>query len=95
MYEKTILGKILHKSKSNHNLIITLSEDANIGDKVIGKDGKNIGKIFDIFGPVIAPYASIKLDDSVILGKFESKQVFLGRKSSKKKQRSKRRKRPR
>jgi rRNA processing protein Gar1 len=95
LYEKIILGKILHQSKSNHNLIITLTENAKIGDRVIGEEGKNIGRIFDIFGPVIAPYASIKLDDGVVLGKFESKQVFLGRKSSKKRQRSKRRKRPR
>ena len=36
-----------------------------------------IGKIFDVFGPVNTPYASIKLNDGVDIGNPDGKPVYL------------------
>ena len=95
MSDKILLGKGMHQSKGNQNLIITLTADARIGQPVSDKDGKPIGKIFDIFGPVEAPYASIKLNEGLQLGKIADKPVFLGRVPPKKKRRDKKRRRSR
>jgi rRNA processing protein Gar1 len=95
MSDKILLGRGMHQSKGNKNLIITLSLDARIGQPVADKNGKLIGMIFDIFGPIGAPYASIKLNDGVQLGKIAEKPVFLGRDPPKKRRDRKRRDRKR
>jgi rRNA processing protein Gar1 len=95
MSNKVLLGKCMHQSKGNNNLIITLTADARIGQPVADNNGKQIGKIFDIFGPVNAPFASIKLNEGIQLGKIADKPVFLGRVPSKKKRRTKKRRRTR
>jgi len=91
MSDRILLGRGMHQSKGNNNLIITLSADVRIGQPVSDKDGKPIGKIFDIFGPIGAPYASIKLDEGIQLGKVAEKPVFLGRDPPKKRRDKKRR----
>lgn len=95
MSDRILLGRGMHRSKGNKNLIITLSGEARIGQPVSDKDGKPLGKIFDIFGPIEAPFASIKLDEGVQLGKIAEKPVFLGRAPPKKKRRDKKRRRSR
>lgn len=85
----------MHLSKGNNNLIISLTEETRIGERVIDKEDKIIGRIFDIFGPVTAPYASIKLNNGVELEKVDGKPVFLSITPSKKRQRSKRRRKSR
>ena len=87
-----ILGKGMHQSRGNSNLIITLEADARIGLSVTDKDGKYLGKIFDIFGPVETPYASIKLNEGIELGKIEGKLIFLGKPPAKKKRKTKKKK---
>lgn len=95
MSDKILLGKGMHISKGNNNLIITLSGEARIGQPVADKDGKFIGMIFDIFGSVEAPYASIKLNGGVELGKVSEKPVFLAREPPKNRRRDKKRRRSR
>lgn len=95
MSDKTLLGKGLHQSKGNKNLIIKLLNEARIGQPVTDKDGRRLGKVFDIFGPVEAPFASIKLNEGVELDKANGKSVFLGRSPPKKKHRDKRGRRSR
>ena len=95
MSDRIFLGKGMHQSKGNKNLIITLSGEARIGQPVSDNDGRTIGRVFDIFGPVEAPYASIKLNEGVELGKVDGKPVFLGRAPPKKKKRDKKRRRSR
>ena len=95
MYSTIMLGKGMHLSKGNHNLIITLQLDARIGQIVVDKGGSSIGKIFDIFGPVETPYASIKLNEGIELGKIDGKPVFLGGIPPKKKKRRKKDRRSR
>ncbi|MCW4049609.1 MAG: Gar1/Naf1 family protein [Candidatus Bathyarchaeota archaeon] len=55
------LGDVLHRSKSTGNLVVQLKAETKIGYTVIDKQGKRLGEVFDIFGPVDSPYAAIKL----------------------------------
>jgi rRNA processing protein Gar1 len=91
MSSKILVGKVKHQSKSNKNLIITLQSEVKIGQTVIDKTGVPMGKIFDIFGPVSTPYASVKLNDNIELGKISGKPLFLRQVSKKKRHRKKNR----
>lgn len=53
------LGKPLHLS-ARGDLIIRAESTPKIGSKVVTKDMVEVGKIFDIFGPVKMPYVSVK-----------------------------------
>lgn len=53
------LGKVLHLS-SNNNLILQAKRTAKPNQNVYDKQAHNIGKVIDVFGPVKAPYLSIK-----------------------------------
>jgi len=53
------LGKILHITP-NKNIILKAENQTHIGDRVVDENLKPVGKIFDIFGPVSAPYVSVK-----------------------------------
>ncbi|MEM2092718.1 MAG: Gar1/Naf1 family protein [Candidatus Bathyarchaeia archaeon] len=55
----TRLGLVLHVS-ANRNLIVKLEKTPRIGEKVVDENFRHIGDVFDIFGPVTAPYAAIK-----------------------------------
>jgi len=55
------IGKVLHIT-SDRNIIIKAENHAQIGDRVIDENLKPVGKVFDIFGPVSAPYVSVKAD---------------------------------
>lgn len=53
------LGQVLHISPSK-NIIIKTEKIPKLGETVVDENLKPIGKIFDIFGPVSAPYAAVK-----------------------------------
>lgn len=53
------LGKVLHLSKSGR-LIVKSQLKVKPGSVTLSQDLKNIGTIFDIFGPVENPYISVK-----------------------------------
>lgn len=53
------LGKPLHLS-AHGDLIIRVDYTPKIGSKVVTKDLKEVGRVFDVFGPVKAPYVSVK-----------------------------------
>ena len=95
MSAKKLIGKGMHQSKGNNNLVITLETETRIGQPVSDKSGKVIGKIFDVFGPIEAPFASIKLFEGVDIGKPEGKPVFLSDKPDKSDKRNMRRARKR
>jgi len=65
------IGKVLHIA-SDKNFIIKAENHAQIGDRVVDENLKPVGKIFDIFGPVSAPYISVKADT-------ENPQSFINR----------------
>ncbi|MBT3284859.1 hypothetical protein HN376_09075 [Candidatus Bathyarchaeota archaeon] len=76
--EKTVIGRGMHVSKGNGNLIIKLELETRIGMDIADKEGRPVGKIFDVFGPVGAPYASIRLIEGYPVGNPEGKPVFKG-----------------
>ncbi len=53
------LGRVLHVS-ANRNIIVKIEKIPKIGDVVFDENLKSVGNVFDIFGPVSAPYASVK-----------------------------------
>ena len=73
---KAKLGDVLHRSGSSGNLIVRLEAETRIGEPVYDDKGGRVGTVFDIFGPVDAPFASVKTrgdeDESTY------KAVFLG-----------------
>ncbi|HEX9261171.1 MAG TPA: Gar1/Naf1 family protein [Candidatus Bathyarchaeia archaeon] len=53
------LGKIISLTPS-HNFVVKTEETPKIGLSVIDQDLSVVGRVFDIIGPVSAPYAVIK-----------------------------------
>jgi RNA-binding protein len=53
------LGRVLHITPSR-NIIVKIENLPKIGENVVDEDLKNIGKVFDILGPVSSPYAVVK-----------------------------------
>ena len=53
------IGHVLHVS-SNKNLIIKAETLPQIGDKVVDKQLKPVGTVFDMFGPTSSPYLAVK-----------------------------------
>jgi rRNA processing protein Gar1 len=60
----TEVGKIIHKAKSGR-LILKLFEmtKINAGDTILDSQGKKIGNVNELIGPVNSPYASVILFD--------------------------------
>jgi rRNA processing protein Gar1 len=78
-----LIGKGMHISKGNGHLIITLEAETIIGQDIADKDGNPMGRIFDVFGPVGNPFASIKLIEGYPMGNPAGKPVFLGERPKK------------
>ena len=60
MGSKLKLGTVLHLSNSSGNLILKAERKIRIGEKVFNDDGKKIGIVFDLFGPVSNPFVAVK-----------------------------------
>ncbi len=54
------LGDVLHRSASSGRLIVRLEAETRIGEPVYDGKGNRVGTVFDIFGPVEAPLASVR-----------------------------------
>ena len=66
------LGRVLHISSSK-NIIVKVENTPKIGETVVDESLKPIGDVFDIFGPISAPYAAVKPRISkldALIGKF-------------------------
>jgi RNA-binding protein len=57
------VGTILHRAKSGR-LIVRLSSEVKTNAMLLDKEGKRLGKIIELIGPVRAPYASVSLATS-------------------------------
>jgi len=55
------LGKILHLSKSR-SLILKFESDAipRLGSQVLDGKLKQVGVVYDVFGPTSSPYIAVK-----------------------------------
>ena len=50
---------MLHVTPSR-NVVVRLEMPPKIGEKVVDEKLKQVGTVFDVFGPVSKPYAAIK-----------------------------------
>jgi RNA-binding protein len=53
------LGRVLNVTPSQ-NIVVKTEKTPQIGSAVVDENLKVVGKIFDIIGPVSAPYAVVK-----------------------------------
>lgn len=53
------LGRVLSLTPSQ-NIVVKTEKTPKIGATVVDENLKNVGKIFDIIGPVSAPYAVVR-----------------------------------
>ena len=54
------VGTVLHLSRSSGNLILKAENEPRIGDPVLDSEGKKMGRVFDIFGPLSSPYLAVQ-----------------------------------
>jgi RNA-binding protein len=79
------LGEILHVAKSGRVIVkisVAAREKKATGKLVMDATGRQIGRIQEIFGPVISPYASVqpsrlKLSDIIETKVFIADEDFL------------------
>lgn len=81
--------KVLHIT-SDKNIILKTENPVRIGDKIVDKNLKPIGKVFDIFGPVSSPYVSVKTD-AENLQHFNDRILYVAPSENARKRRGKRR----
>lgn len=81
MGSKRPLGTTLHQSGSSGNLILKAENKARLGDTVLDREGRKVGTVFDLFGPVSNPYVAVKLgiDDPE---RYNGEPLFLGKSRS-------------
>lgn len=53
------IGRALHIG-SSRDIIVKIENIPKIGEIVVDENLRPVGKVFDIFGPVSSPYATIK-----------------------------------
>jgi len=53
------LGRVLSLTPSQ-NIVVRTDKTPKIGAVVVDENLKNVGRIFDIIGPVSAPYAVVR-----------------------------------
>nr|MDO8082235.1 Gar1/Naf1 family protein [Candidatus Freyarchaeota archaeon] len=85
------LGKPLHLT-ARGDLIIRVDFTPKIGSKVVTKDMKEVGQIFDILGPVKTPYVSVKPQVEPVIAEKLVDEVLYELVDEKKRRYSKRRK---
>lgn len=53
------IGVVLHTSSSK-SIILKAENIPRIGDKVVDEDLRQVGTVFDVFGPVSSPYVAVR-----------------------------------
>jgi RNA-binding protein len=79
MNSRNRVGTSSHISSSSGNLILRAERQVKIGEVIADSRGKQIGHVFDFFGPVEAPFIAVKTkmkDPEKLLGE----ELFLGKK---------------
>lgn len=59
------VGVLLHQAKSGR-LIVRLTREVRPGVSILDDQGKRLGKVVELIGPVRAPYASVAVTSSRI-----------------------------
>ncbi len=81
------IGRVLHISPSG-KAVLKAEKIPRIGDIVLNGEGQVVGKVFDIIGPVKAPYVEVEINYS---GKIIGRMLYASSKQRKKKRGKKRR----
>ena len=79
MKSRDRVGSSSHISSSSGNLILRAERQIKIGEAIADSRGKQIGHVFDVFGPVEAPFIAVKTkmkDPEKLLGE----DLFFGKK---------------
>ncbi len=76
------LGEVLHISHRGM-VIVRTDKSPPIGAEVVDKKVQKVGQVKDVFGPVKAPYVSVKPFNNVDLEKIVGHQLYLYRKRRK------------
>lgn len=74
------IGVLLQRSNLARNIaILKLYERVRIGTVIFDEDMKEIGKIIEIFGPTISPYARVLLNETTekFFERFKGKTCFV------------------
>ena len=53
------LGHVIHVTPSR-NVVVKVETPPKIGVKVVDEKIRQVGTVFDVFGPVSSPYVSVK-----------------------------------
>jgi len=89
MTQETKAGELLHSTKTGRP-VYRLKAEARINQPVLDAKGRRIGEVFDVFGPVAAPYASVRLREGVTE---PPKEIYLGERTERRPQKRRRQKR--
>lgn len=57
------VGTIMHQAKSGR-LIVRLSKEVRPGAFLLDEDGRRLGRVVELIGPVKSPYASLTVVSS-------------------------------
>ncbi len=61
------IGKILHRSNLAKNiLIIKLRERVPVGTIIYDEKMREVGKLIEVFGPVVSPYGRVLLNEDIM-----------------------------
>lgn len=87
MYKEQEVGEVMHLAKSSRLIVRLLgssSKEIHSGELLFDQNGRRVGKVIEIIGPVNSPYASVMpLTDrpNKVLGV----KLFLGKPGTKRK----------
>lgn len=71
------VGEVLHQAKSGR-LVVRLYKKVEPGSTLIDSKGRNVGRVVELIGPTIRPYASASPMTTRIDGQ-KGEKVFLNR----------------
>ena len=73
------IGQVLHFSAQGH-IIAQLKNAIRLGTRLYSSASQPIGRVVDVFGPTVKPYAAVKPDQSVTPDKLPAgSSLFLGK----------------
>jgi RNA-binding protein len=70
------LGTVLHVTKRGA-IIVQTDKSPPIGADVVDKKARVIGRVHDVFGPVKAPYVSVRVNSKEEASKLVGQPVYL------------------
>jgi len=54
------LGKVIHISPTTGNMVVRSQRETKIGQRVFDDGPRQVGAVFDVFGPTSSPYIAVR-----------------------------------